>query len=193
MKKLCQNCNKEYSNRGKMCASCYGKNYYRRNKAQESARKAKYYQNNKEKIDRRCKSYSEKNKEKVKLKNRNHYHNNKEEILSYQKKYRITPKRKFGQGMRSAKERNLTWTIDFDCYVQLINKPCSYCNCSLENVGGVSLDRLDNSIGYEPSNVVPCCGKCNNIRNSFLSYEEMKVAMEAVLEYRKQTSQEPIS
>lgn len=185
MNKLCSCCNKEFDNRGKRCTTCYQKQYYEKNKEKRSIEKAQYYVNNKEKIDKRSKDYETNNKDKVKAKNRTHYKNNKQTILNYQKAIKHTPKRKYGQGKKSASERNLSWNIDYDSYLLLIAQPCDYCKCSLENMGGVSLDRIKNEIGYELTNVVPCCGICNNIRNRFLTHEEMKIAMEAVLEHRK--------
>ncbi len=43
---------------------------------------------------------------------------------------------------------------------EIIKLPCSYCG-GTENIG---LDRIDNSIGHIESNVVPCCGFCNELR-----------------------------
>jgi len=50
---------------------------------------------------------------------------------------------------------------------------------------GKCLDRIDNSKKYTNINVIPCCGTCNKIKNNFLSVIEMKIAMSAILNYRK--------
>lgn len=51
---------------------------------------------------------------------------------------------------------------------------------------GVGLDRIDNdSRRYDVTTVLPCCGSCNMTRGDRLTVEEMKVAMDAVLAYRK--------
>lgn len=155
-------------------------------KVAEKLRKAEYYQQNKSSIDNRCKQYTSLNKEKVLQKNRKHYKENKEEILRYQKSIRHTPKRKYGQARKSAKERNLEWTITFEEYISLISNPCHYCNSPLKEFGGSSLDRIDNAIGYILTNVLPCCGTCNNIRNKFLTVKEMEVAMQAIIKFRKE-------
>jgi hypothetical protein len=67
-------------------------------------------------------------------------------------------------------------------------RPCHYCNDELgstrENCG-VGLDRLDNLIGYELDNVVSCCGPCNVIRSDKLTPEETKIAIQAVVAFRK--------
>jgi hypothetical protein len=35
------------------------------------------------------------------------------------------------------------------------------------------MDRKDSAKGYLESNVVPCCGRCNRVKNSCVSYESM--------------------
>lgn len=79
------------------------------------------------------------------------------------------------------------WSIPFEEYKILVIKPCYYCNNELapEKACGVGLDRIDNSKGYEPTNVLPCCGVCNTIRNAYLSVDETKIAVQAVIDYRK--------
>ena len=44
---------------------------------------------------------------------------------------------------------------------------------------------MNNEKGYEEGNVLPCCKDCNSVRQDVLTVEEMKVAMKAVLKYRK--------
>ena len=185
MNKICPSCDKPFDNRGTFCTRCYQKQYYEKNKEKKSLKKAQYYLDNKEEIDKKSKEYVAENHEKVKLKNRTHYKDNKEDILAYQKKYRITPTGKFGQGVKSAEERDLSWNIPFELYKSIIANPCHYCDEPLTNIGGSSLDRINNDVGYEVGNVLPCCGTCNGIRNRYLTQEEMEVAMKAVIQLRK--------
>lgn len=185
MGKICNKCLEEFNTRGFKCQPCYQKEYYETNKNKIKEKKIKYYQANKDKIDLKSSQYVKQNKQKVKDKNKKHYLNNKEIILKYQKQIRNTPKRKYSQGIKSAKDRNLLWDISFIDYSLIIAQTCHYCDCSLEKYGGSSLDRIDNSLGYTVANVLPCCGTCNNIRNNFLSVKEMEVAMAAVVKLRK--------
>jgi hypothetical protein len=185
MNRLCPNCNKTYNNRGSLCAPCYQRKYYKTNKLKIKEQKAIYYQVNKDNIDQKSKEYRNINTEKVKLKNRQHYHKNKNNILKYQKDISKSPKRKFQQGVKAAMDRQIEWLLCFEEYAQLIEQPCHYCKTSLETWGGTSLDRINNDLGYIITNVLPCCGTCNNIRNKFLTVKEMEVAMNAILEYRK--------
>ena len=62
--------------------------------------------------------------------------------------------------------------------------PCEYCQSKTLNTTGCGLDRKDSSKGYVKENVVPCCTSCNKIKNKELTYEEMKLAMEAILKFR---------
>jgi hypothetical protein len=95
-------------------------------------------------------------------------------------------KNKFKVSIRRAGRLGHSWSISADEYAKLRGEPCHYCASSLDsNKYGVGLDRLDNSRGYEPGNVVPCCGDCNKIRGDRLTPEEMTVAMQAVLRLRQ--------
>lgn len=116
----------------------------------------------------------------------------------YMKQYRIdnhdriyernrTPKYRFSNARKSALERGKEWKLSLDEFMSVCDEPCFYCSNELgpiENYGG-GLDRLDNSFGYELANVVPCCKVCNLIRNTHLSVEETKIAVEAIIAYRK--------
>ena len=47
--------------------------------------------------------------------------------------------------------------------MEMWQKPCYYCGSIIETVG---VDRVDNNKGYTLDNVVPCCSKCNYMKNS---------------------------
>jgi hypothetical protein len=92
---------------------------------------------------------------------------------------------KFIDGRDTAKEDGREWSLNFAEYVMEISSGCFYCGADLLTIGGVSLDRIDNSKGYTLDNVLPCCGNCNMIRGNKLTVEEMQHAMIAVLTVRK--------
>lgn len=72
---------------------------------------------------------------------------------------------------KSDKRKGLECTISIEWIKNNItSKSCYYCG-SIENLG---CDRLDNSNGHTPDNVVPCCYRCNSIRNVFFTPEQMK-------------------
>ena len=60
--------------------------------------------------------------------------------------------------IRSARSRNLEWSLSDVVALALFQMPCYYCN-SRESLNGI--DRLDNTQGYAVENCVPCCTRCN--------------------------------
>lgn len=77
------------------------------------------------------------------------------ELKSYRKYLNATKSRRF-------KEFN----IKFDDFCKLVNSNCHYCgDSSINQKNGLNgLDRIDSTISYELSNVVPCCYKCNTMK-----------------------------
>lgn len=108
-----------------------------------------------------------------------------ERVKIYQNAHATEPKRRHQKLFFKAKLEQREMSIQYEDYFNLIQKPCFYCSASLLKETGSSLDRLDNKEGYMLQNVVQCCGACNQIRNVHLSHDEMKVAMMAVIEFRK--------
>jgi hypothetical protein len=70
-------------------------------------------------------------------------------------------------------------------YEGLLKSGCFYCGSDLFKFGGSSLDRIDNTLGYVVTNVVPCCKNCNITRNTLYSVEETKVMIQALLRHRE--------
>jgi hypothetical protein len=78
------------------------------------------------------------------------------------------------QYKRHAGARNLTFGIDRESFEKLIRRPCFYCgepagnckktkNCK-EGFRHNGIDRVDNSLGYDLENCLPCCGQCNKAK-----------------------------
>lgn len=104
---------------------------------------------------------------------------------AYQKAHAKEPKRKYQKLIYKCKHEHRELGLSYEECIDLWNKGCQYCGSTLDKETGCGLDRLDNNGGYTINNVVPCCGPCNKIKNQYLTHEEMKIAMSAVLEYRK--------
>lgn len=97
-----------------------------------------------------------------------------------------TLKGRFSNAKRIAKRRTLEWTLTIEEYEQLIQMNCFYCDGALGKVEvSVGLDRIDNNQGYSIDNVLPCCATCNRLRGDWLTVEETRIAIKAVLEHRK--------
>jgi len=76
----------------------------------------------------------------------------------------------------TAKKYNRTWNITKELFKRLTSKPCFYCGnppsqkrlLYKKRYNGIylfnGLDRVDNTKGYTPDNVVPCCIVCNRAK-----------------------------
>ena len=129
----------------------------------------KWYENNKKRHREYCRLWVIKNKK---------------SYDASQKKRREKPENKYKKTIRDCKSRKLSFEITYETFLDFLSKPCYYCSSLVKGYGS-NLDRIDNNKGYQIDNVLPCCGICNKIRNNFLTVEEMKIAMIAVIQYRK--------
>ncbi len=85
--------------------------------------------------------------------------------------------RLFNAKRAGAKRRDLLFALDLDQFVALAQSPCAYCGTGPANVARIKgagyeffvpysgIDRVDNTRGYEPDNVVSCCGACNTAKS----------------------------
>lgn len=94
--------------------------------------------------------------------------------------------------VNNARIRGLEWSIPMEDHIRIIQMPCHYCGGQL-NIKGVGLDRLDNNRGYHLDNVVPCCGRCNRVRGTWFTYDEMKEIglIIAVIDRRRKEQSDP--
>lgn len=67
----------------------------------------------------------------------------------------------------SAVKRNKSWNITDETAKELMTSPCHYCGLLDLNVRVNGIDRVDNDIGYENENVVPCCKLCNYFKKNY--------------------------
>ena len=65
---------------------------------------------------------------------------------------------------RSAALRNKRFEITIEEFSELVNSRCKYCDY-YDETEAIGIDRVDSSDGYVSGNVVPCCGKCNIMKN----------------------------
>jgi hypothetical protein len=87
-----------------------------------------------------------------------------------------------GHYRQSAERRNISFTLTEEEFKKLVEQNCFYCGqepnreyrptrykSSFRSNG---VDRVDNSIGYETSNCVPCCRECNRFKSD-MTQEKM--------------------
>lgn len=90
-------------------------------------------------------------------------------------KGRRTPHGRFMESKSHAAKRGITWGLtEAEFIAARGNGLCVYCNGSLPETSA-GLDRKDNSVGYLPENVVPCCYRCNTMKGKEFTYDEMKM------------------
>lgn len=81
---------------------------------------------------------------------------------------------------RSAAKRDLSWALPDEVAEDLLTSPCHYCGAeprlrsrksfkTQRPVNGI--DRKNNAVGYEISNVLPACSDCNSIKYT-ANYED---------------------
>ena len=111
---------------------------------------------------------------------------NRERCKKVSKIWQMSPRGVYGVIKTSAKLRNIEFGItltDFLEWYKLQPQICSYCKRTTEeviknkdikkNVGRLSIDRKDNRNGYSIENICLCCFRCNMIKASYFSFEEM--------------------
>jgi hypothetical protein len=81
-----------------------------------------------------------------------------------------------------AKKRGYDFLINKKDFFDIVIQNCYYCNRPPSNTKRTKsgsqfiysgLDRLNNDIGYQISNIVPCCRTCNVAKNN-MSYADFK-------------------
>jgi hypothetical protein len=87
---------------------------------------------------------------------------------------------RFSRARSGVRAKKFGWTIQFNEYVEIVKRPCTYCELDNTTDQGCGLDRQDPKQGYHLDNVVSCCPECNMVRNIIFTPEEMKVLGAAV-------------
>lgn len=73
--------------------------------------------------------------------------------------------RMWGNYRNKSKKKGLNWELTKEEFSKLLEGPCSY--CGFENSSKcLGIDRVDNKLGYFPSNCASCCSTCNMSKNN---------------------------
>lgn len=161
---ICKKCNKEFSrddcgkNPTFCCVTC-SKTYKKENAISKDLKKYKKEYG---------KEYYNKNKERILMVNKDY---RKRTLEIWREKWKLkgkTPGTRYGVYKATAKRRNIDFNISRDDFDKLWNKPCHYCG---NEIVGIGIDRIDNSVGYNTDNIVPCCSWCNKMKLTFTKEE----------------------
>ena len=100
------------------------------------------------------------------------------------KAYRTGLNYLYGMYVRGARIRNLPFELTKELFNAIITQRCFYCGSKPEQIlykQGMQkpftyngIDRIDNNLGYEIGNVIPCCRFCNMAkgRHTFSEFEK---------------------
>jgi len=100
--------------------------------------------------------------------------------------YSRTLNTRYRNAIRFAKYPWMLTQLEWESLI--VDQLCHYCYAPLSNSQGSSLDRIDNSKGYQIGNVVPCCTPCNMTRGNRYTIEETEVMIDALMDYRRHQS-----
>lgn len=75
----------------------------------------------------------------------------------------LKPASRYSYTKNTARTRGLDFGFTKEDFFKVINDNCFYCGDFFRS-SGAGLDRVDNSKGYVPGNVVPCCKDCNQMK-----------------------------
>lgn len=106
-----------------------------------------------------------------------------------------------------AKKAGRSFDISFDWFKKVIHEPCHYCQRTdinkvsvaskipgqylLEDFRYNGIDRVDNAVGYEEDNCVPCCVVCNRAKNS-MPYDEFMEYIRSLVNYQNSLGDEHV-
>ncbi len=89
--------------------------------------------------------------------------------------YHKQPKQRYATYKRGAERRGYVFELTLKDFIDLWNKPCSYCNASIKGIG---IDRKDNHIGYTIDNILSCCTTCNFMKGKLTNDEFISKCVE---------------
>jgi hypothetical protein len=83
-----------------------------------------------------------------------------------------------------AKSRHIEFTMtksEFEKWLSSTAKVCTYCGVSVEQLAlsrcskkSMTIDRMNNDIGYKIDNICLACHRCNNSKSNFFTFEQWK-------------------
>ena len=186
----------------KECTKLYNASYYQnnKNKLKQNAKKYRdshseelksYFKtlrnNNRNELKERDHEYYLKNKDSIQKRTTNYRKSNPEKSKQYSAKGRRLLTSRFSRAQKQAERRNIIFNLTLEEYLNAISNPCYYCDNKIGKPVQTStgLDRLNNSKGYELSNIVSCCWSCNRIKHNVLTPTEAKAAIQLVVLLRE--------
>ena len=92
------------------------------------------------------------------------YSENKEHMNQW---FRTNVNARLDANKSSASKRGYDWYLSDDYAKELMTSPCHYCGLLDLGARVNGIDRVENAVGYWPSNVVSCCKLCNYFKKDY--------------------------
>lgn len=142
-----------------------------------------YYQTDlgKEKNKIRTLTWRLNNLDKTRQNSGAYYQNNKIKINKRVIKYHRSPEGRCVLIKAQAKYRGINYELNKDFVNQFWKSECYYCGDDLDIP---RFDRVNSDLGYTENNVVPCCVKCNYMKND-LSVDKFYQHLRKILKYQQ--------
>ena len=150
---------KQYAVDNKERAADYHKIYYNKNRKCLLIKAKEYQQEHKMERQKYIEEYNVTHKDIIDVyaEKRRNDPNRKEQ----RKQHGLTLDGKYAQYKSAAKSRNKIFNLTKEEFSSFWQQPCEYCGDDIDTIG---IDRIDNSIGYEVTNLKSCCQMCNYIK-----------------------------
>ena len=181
------------------------------NKEAINAKKRQYYQDHKEEILAKCAEYRKIHKEEKAKRDKEYAQQHKEKIQQYQQEYRAihklsnaeyqkqyrennkerlaeykkSPHVRYTVYQRNAKARDLGFELSEEEFIEISSLPCIYCgeySDTYNNEPFNGIDRVDNCLGYQQNNCLPCCATCITMKLDY-SVDEWINKMIQIINY----------
>ena len=136
----------------------YRQPYYAKNRDKVLSDQKRYYDSIKSDPE-----YIERRRQRMRQKYRDNEGGMRDKIHARNK----TPAHRYSLYRTQAKRRSLAFNItreQFDAWFYA--EACSYCGTLRPDGASLGVDRLDNSVGYEPDNCRACCAMCNYMKST---------------------------
>lgn len=144
----------------------------------------RWRENNKDKVIELQRKWQRDNKEYCNEKAKKFYRENKDAINDRKRK---NPKTLYSTIKRNAHMRGMEITISQEKFIEWWNKQeqiCVYCSIPVSRLAytdisrklshRLSIDRMDNNLGYCEGNLALSCLRCNFIKSNLFTFDEMK-------------------
>jgi hypothetical protein len=82
------------------------------------------------------------------------------------------PARRYSFYKDTAVSKNFLFTLSLDQFLNFDGNPCFYCGGDVDNI---SLDLIDNNLGYIDNNCISCCKRCKKFKGELEQEEFLEI------------------